>query len=325
MGFKKQPGDVSRGHVGRQVRVKVPGAVKAALTKASLSKTTAFNNRYDFDAQPARPVTLPRLKFMERPMLEPGPREILGAKATAETPSTAEYLRDLAALRTSAPPTEPPAPEPTLPLVPLSPVHDDGAVIIEGEIAWQRLRTSPTLPDWLAVGRALLMLRKRAIEQAGSYRGIKYSRANSELLDKHGFREISKSARQSSMLMVENWPAIERWLAGFEVDRGLNHPVVIYRGWLASQRSPKHIKRHATDGTWRNRQRLEPSAFAKVYAAVRPLLPDQDDTVIKDVCYAATRALGLAVPASVYRARKHSQHMEARTANPRASHSASPT
>jgi hypothetical protein len=225
-----------------------------------------------------------------------------------------------AALAHHEPPPEP-ARHPT-PHCPAQP--DDGAVVLEGELAWKRLRAAPTMADWVAVGKALLVLRKQAVAEAGAYKGIKYSKCNAALLDKHGFREISKSARQCAMLMVENWPAIERWLAGFEVDRGLNHPVVIYRGWLASQRSPKQTKRDATDTTWRNRQRLEPSAFAKAYAAVRPLLPDQDDRVIKDVCYAVTRALGLAVPASVYRASKQSQHMEARTANPRASHSASP-
>jgi hypothetical protein len=76
--------------------------------------------------------------------------------------------------------------------------------------------------DWLAVGKALLVLRKQAVAEAGAYKGIKYSKCNAALLDKHGFREISKSARQCAMLMVENWSAIERWLAGFEVDRKLN-------------------------------------------------------------------------------------------------------
>jgi hypothetical protein len=83
------------------------------------------------------------------------------------------------------------------------------------------------------------------------------------------------------MLMVENLPAIERWLAGFEVDRKLNHPLVIWRGWLASQR-PKQTPRQGTNSTWRNRARTEPSMFAKVIAAIRPLLPDQDESVIKD-------------------------------------------
>ena len=105
------------------------------------------------------------------------------------------------------------------------------------------------------------------------------------------------------MLMVENWPAIEHWLAGFEVDRKLNHPLVIWRGWLASQR-PKQTQRHHTGSTWRNRGRTEPSRFAKVIAAIRPLLPDQDECVIKDVSCAAVRAMGFSVPSAIYRARE---------------------
>jgi hypothetical protein len=44
--------------------------------------------------------------------------------------------------------------------------------------------------------------------------------------------------------------------------------------------------------------------FAKVIAAIRPLLPDQDESVIKDVSCAAVRVMGFSVPSSIYRARE---------------------
>jgi hypothetical protein len=266
---------------------------------------------------------------MEKPMLPECPREsaALPLAERMKAPSCAQYLTDLAAMGAGQPaelrPTDigstisnggrpPPAAlahhEPTRelarPPTPHCPAQlDDGALVLAGELAWKRLRAAPTMSDWVAVGKALLVLRKQAVAEAGAYNGIRYSKRNAALLDKHGFREISKSARQCAMLMVENWPAIEHWLAGFEVDRKLNHPLVIWRGWLASQR-PKQTQRHHTGSTWRNRGRTEPSMFAKVIAAIRPLLPDQDESVIKDVSCAAVRAMGFSVPAAIYRARE---------------------
>jgi hypothetical protein len=66
-----------------------------------------------------------------------------------------------------------PPPEPAPPLTLKSPSQlEDGAVVFEGELAWKRLRAAPTMADWLAVGKALLLLRKQAVAQAGTYKGI---------------------------------------------------------------------------------------------------------------------------------------------------------
>jgi hypothetical protein len=269
------------------------------------------NPRHDFGIE-RRPVTLPRVKWLERPVPEITPREVLGAKTRKDAPSSAEYLRNLRAMRsgkvdpnttsgvasmiskggTTAPSTQVTSTQAEL---------DDGVALLEGEIAWKRLRSSSTLSDWCAVGRALLVLRKQATEEVGNYKGIKYSKANAALLDKHGFREISHSARQSAMQMIENWNKIEPWLSEYQTDRRLNHPQVIVAGWRASQRPRPDNNRHATDKTWRNREPLQPSAFDRVYKAIRPMLPDKDEDAIRELSIVAVRAMGFAVPGSVYR------------------------
>jgi hypothetical protein len=47
----------------------------------------------------------------------------------------------------------------------------DCAVVLEGELAWKRLRAAPTMTDWVAVGKALLVLRKQAVAEAGALQG----------------------------------------------------------------------------------------------------------------------------------------------------------
>jgi hypothetical protein len=125
------------------------------------------------------------------------------------------------------------------------------------------------MADWLAVSKALLVLRKQSVAEAGAYKGIKYSKCNAALLDRHGFREISKSAMRH--VDGTKLPRDRTLARGLEVDRKLNHPLVVWRGWLASQR-PKQTQRHHTDSTWHNRGRTEPSMFANVIAAIRPTL-----------------------------------------------------
>jgi hypothetical protein len=71
----------------------------------------------------------------------------------------------------SAMPANEPPLQPDRALVPTKPELDDGAVLLEGELACARLKKSPAMADWLAVGKALLVLRKQATQEVGAYKG----------------------------------------------------------------------------------------------------------------------------------------------------------
>jgi len=274
---------------------------------------------------PARPVTLPVIQFLQRPEIPASPREVLGRKCREDAPAAAQFMANLKAAingMTAPPPVtvsqggagpkgttqqlliplppQPPAPDPS-PSPMTQAEANAAALLLEGEIAWQRLRSSPMLQDWLAVGRALLILRGQAVAQSGCYKGIKYAKANAALLDKHGFREITRSTRQCAMLVVENWPAIERWIAGFEVDRRLNHPLVIWRGWLASKRAPRNTGRHATDGNWRNREPTKPVVVQQIVGALKRWFPDEEADDYRSCAHEISRIFGYAVPRSQFR------------------------
>ena len=66
MGAKQHFSRPSSGRIDRSDRAKPCEAVRAALAKASRG-TDAHNNRFNFDAEP-KPVTLPKLAWMEKPM-----------------------------------------------------------------------------------------------------------------------------------------------------------------------------------------------------------------------------------------------------------------
>jgi hypothetical protein len=287
----------------------------------------------DGPAEAERPVTLVRVQWLERPILPITPREQFGADCRPGTPSSSEVARQLRALNGATPTilaSQPavsqggqgpkgsaathllvPVVEPTLPEPEPEPAPatqteiNDAALLLDGEIAWQQLKQANSLEKWFRVGKALLILRRLATEQAGCYKGIKYAKANAALLDKHGFREITRSTRQSAMLVVENWPAIERWISGFEVDRKLNHPLVIWRGWLASKRKPKETNRHTTDAnsTWRNRELTKPVLVQQIVGALRRWFPDEEPEDYRSCAHEIVRIFGYAVPRALFEKR----------------------
>jgi hypothetical protein len=300
------------------------------MTRAAQAGTP-YKTNFIADDDPPKPVTLPRVRWLERPIPVAGPREVLGAKAGKDAPSTAEYLRNLAAMHAGTPPDTPPslvqavqrkgggAPltpaeprsQPDQALVPTETELDDGAVILEGELAAARLKKSIAMADWIAVGRALLVLRRQATQEAGAYKGRKYSQANSALLYKHGFQWITKSSRQCAMLVTENLAAVEAWLATLPEEKrlGLNHPVVIWGHYQTAQRI-KDGRRQRT--TWRNREPIDVTRYLGVYEAIRPLLADQHNDDIIRVCRAAIRAMGFSVPVAVFRPCKKAHEHRAR-------------
>jgi hypothetical protein len=244
---------------------RLAAGVRGLITKAN--GTHGNVGRGDDETPAAAPVTLPTVFFASRPEIPPSDRERLGKdyKPPAAPVSVTEARRS------------------------------DDEVIAEGEAALRRIRGARPMPDWIKVGRALLVLRKRAMQEVNAKkpRGITYVTRNHALLRQHGFLAITKSTRQCAMLVVENLPAIEAWLKTLDDPTGLNHPVVIWRGYLKAK---KHRTR-VSEGAWRGRQFMPEADFAKILQAIVETLPSGDAvTIAKSV----VRAMGYAVPRKAY-------------------------
>jgi hypothetical protein len=144
--------------------------------------------------------------------------------------------------------------------------NNDATTIREGCAAWKRLNTASknALSDWLLVGKALLILRRDCMAQTGASkpRGVKYVKANARALEQHGFKAISKSARQTAMLVTENWPAVSQWLRSRDTQREIAHPMVVWRSYLASKR-PRRTP------SWQSRNRTTETAVRRAIAACR--------------------------------------------------------
>jgi hypothetical protein len=129
---------------------KLPALAKGQL--AARKFVNVFAQRGGSDETAAK-VTLPTVYFANRPEIPQSDRERLGSEYKA--PPSREEIK----------------------------LNED-QVIAEGEAALRRIRGSRPMVDWIAIGRALLVLRKRAMAEtdAKKPRGVLYVRRNSALL-----------------------------------------------------------------------------------------------------------------------------------------------
>jgi hypothetical protein len=109
-----------------------------------------------------------------------------------------------------------------------------------GRAAWQRLRDREraTWADWLAVGRALIIGRAAAMQEAKANRplGSKYNRLFGAWLRSNGFDTISTQERYRIVLCIENLTTIEEWRKTLDnaKKRTLNHPGAVWHAWRGS-------------------------------------------------------------------------------------------
>jgi hypothetical protein len=176
--------------------------------------------------------------------------------------------------------------------------NNDATTIREGRAAWERLNiaSKTALSDWLLVGKALLILRRDCMAEVGADkpRGIKYVKANGRALKQHGFTAISKSARQTAMLVTENWPAVSQWLQSRSAtQRELTHPMVTWRSYLASKRPHRRE-------AWRQRIGTTETAVRRAIAAVSEELKGVDVDIPR-VVFACLRAVDIAIPEPLIR------------------------
>jgi hypothetical protein len=238
-----------------------------ALAKGQLragKSANGFGHRGEDEAAPK--VSLPTVYFARRPELPISDRERQGADYKARSPR--EEIK-----------------------------RTEDEILAEGEAALRRIRGAMPMRDWIAIGKALLVLRKRAMAEtdAEKPRGILYVRRNGALLRQHGFLTISKSARQTAMLVVENLAAIEQWLAKLPDERrlSLNHPMCVWRSYLAAKKRDGH----SSKGAWRDRRTMPEEDFARLVEAMTESLETHDPI---QLAIAAARALGYAIPRRVF-------------------------
>jgi hypothetical protein len=221
---------------------KLPLAARGQLS-ALKPGLNGFGRRGEDESPPT--ISLPIVYFATRPELPQSDRERLGADYKAP-PARVEVK------------------------------FKDDEVIAEGEAALRRIRGAAPMKDWLAIGRALLVLRKKAMAEtdAKKPRGILYVTRNHALLRQHGFLAISKSARQTAMLIVENLPAIEAWLKKLPDERriSLNHPMCVWRSYLAAKKRHEH----SSKGGWRDRKTMPEEDFARLVEAMAESLETHD-------------------------------------------------
>lgn len=117
---------------------------------------------------------------------------------------------------------------------------DEVAAIAAATEAWDRLKRKKTLKDWLAIGRALMLGRQRAMLEAGTDHpeGKGYSQAFSRFLADNRLGEIHKRDRANLLHVMEEEVEIVTWLQTMPEDEQirLNHPAVIWRRFQATQR-----------------------------------------------------------------------------------------
>jgi hypothetical protein len=179
---------------------------------------------------------------------------------------------------------------------------DASALILEGEVAWLQLKAAPTFENWLKVGRALLILQQQAIVEAKAYKGIKYAHCMHALLARTKLCDITKSSRQTAMLIVryyhkgpEDAIGVEDWLKGLDDEErlGKNHPVVIWSGYRAFL--GKRINRA------RDRHPTKPVTVQQIIAALKRWFPDNDVEDYRSCAHEVMHVCNLAVPRSEYR------------------------
>jgi hypothetical protein len=248
MALRKQPGDTSCGYdkhsrLGsyRNNGKNLKGGLRDALRGASLQNGgSVYNNRFVLDEAPKRPVTLPRVGWMERPVLESTPREILGSKVRADEPSSTEYLRNLAAKRAGQA-LKPPdiasiasmiskggstslAPKPDNKLSPKE--LDDTAIVLAGQVAWMAEQKSSAKENWFAIGAALLVGSKLCQQMKGRYQSNFH-----DWLEENNFQGIDRETRRTAIKCAQNEQKVRNYLSTLPPAEAfsINHAQIMWR------------------------------------------------------------------------------------------------
>jgi hypothetical protein len=116
--------------------------------------------------------------------------------------------------------------------------------IRKGQEAWQRLQHNQTYQDWCAVGRAHVIGRTAAMQDAGcnTPQGHRYKTAFTAWQHKQGFENLDKGDRCRLFEVMDNLTEIEAWRLTLtpRARAGLNHPSTVLRRWKAAKRAAQN-------------------------------------------------------------------------------------
>jgi hypothetical protein len=115
--------------------------------------------------------------------------------------------------------------------------------IERGREALGRLARDPTWEDWLAVGVAIDIGRRRAMRVSGkdTPEGKGYNQTFSQWLKGEGFDRLDKGDRKRLMDCIDHQAEIEQWRRILTLSQRLrlNHPSAVWRRWQQSVQEPK--------------------------------------------------------------------------------------
>jgi hypothetical protein len=126
--------------------------------------------------------------------------------------------------------------------------YPEADTIQQGRQAWQRLQAAErtSWPDWLLIGRAIVVLRRDAMLDARVNKpfGRKYTAAFGAALRAAGLYEINDQDRHKIIVCLENEIEIEQWRASLDEKQRLrlNHPSAIWAHFCKAFRPNRQIE-----------------------------------------------------------------------------------
>jgi hypothetical protein len=155
----------------------------------------------------------------------------------------------------------------------------EARLIKAGATAWTNIARAESFNNWLAIGKALLLIRKVALAQSGANRamGRIYSKSFNAIAKQH-FIGMKASTRSVSIELAEHADQITSWRDSLpeRQKRRLVHPLSVTRRWKASLnhgngKCPQDLKRDAV-AAWRRFvscvELLPPDQAAPIWQAV---------------------------------------------------------
>jgi hypothetical protein len=153
-----------------------------------------------------------------------------------------------------------------------SPTHQSADLvehtIREGREAWERIQNKQRWEDWLAVGKANVVGRAEAMQEArvNKPKGRRYNSAFTPWQYKHGFENLDKADRCRLFEVMDHLPEIEAWRQTLTPREraGLNHPSTVLRRWKATKTkgTAQNVERNRPEPEQTNPGPLNPLAWA---------------------------------------------------------------
>jgi hypothetical protein len=186
-------------------------------------------------------------------------------------------------------------------------------ILKAAEVAARELRGFAPMPRWLTIGRGLVILRRRAMEETGAKKpnGSGYQLRFGAMLRQHGMDWICHTTRAAIINIVENLKEVERRLAKLPDERrirmGLNSPQVIWNFVLSERR-----KEAGKDG-----KGLRPEdpvicaeKFQSLVDTIAESLPSGD---VVEIAVSVCEVLGFRVPDAVLKRAQRRERIQPTT------------